>query len=591
MFFTLPWMLLGLLGLPALAAIYWLRSRAKRQTVSSLFLWADQKRTHQGGRVFQKLQTPLTFFLELLAITAIVLAAADPGITQTRSTRSLIVVLDNSFSMQAGIPESSHDRAVQRLTEELGRLNYVSKIVLAGEQPQLLGGIIRTPEQLEEVLKQWNCRAPSANLEAAINLAGEVGDPSSRILVLSDHAPEFTLPADKVQWWSFGRATGNVAFTAASRDETGGGTDGEGERILLEITNFGTTSMNSELSLTTGGNDPSRRSLQLAAGEATRVIFNLPVGADTLQASLNDDDLLIDNQVLLVPSKKRALRVQVDVTDSPKANLRTQLIRALESTGQVLLVDSRPDLIIIDRETSLTAPYQLEILNGPDPASYEGPFVFDRSHPLTEGLSLEALIWSAPGKQAISGTPIIFAGNRGLLSDREDLSGHHAIQMLLTPELSNIAETPDWPILITNLVRWCLSAMPGPAQSNIRLGQSVTINLPTEVVASEDKAILLSPDQTEQTLAIHGRKLEVHPEQVGLHQLRVGTLTFPFACNALDAGESDLSVCSTGEAGNWQDSAEFQDERMSLSWSLILFALGCLITQMAIVSRSGAAGT
>ena len=38
MLFTSPLMLLGLLGLPALAAIYWLRSRSRRVVISSLAL-------------------------------------------------------------------------------------------------------------------------------------------------------------------------------------------------------------------------------------------------------------------------------------------------------------------------------------------------------------------------------------------------------------------------------------------------------------------------------------------------------------------------------------------------------------------------
>ena len=91
MFFALPWMLLGLLGLPALAAIYWLRSRAKLRTVSSLFLWIDQRRPRQGGRIFQRLQTPLTFFLELLAIAAIAIAAAAPASPVSQYARPLVI--------------------------------------------------------------------------------------------------------------------------------------------------------------------------------------------------------------------------------------------------------------------------------------------------------------------------------------------------------------------------------------------------------------------------------------------------------------------------------------------------------------------
>ena len=70
--------------------------------------------------------------------------------------------------------------------------------------------------------------------------------------------------------------------------------------------------------------------------------------------------------------------------------------------------------------------------------SYEGPFVLDRSHPLTEGLSLDAIIWSAARELLPAGTPVVTAGNRVLMADSEDASGRHKLQMVLEPELSNL---------------------------------------------------------------------------------------------------------------------------------------------------------
>src|ERR1700744_3866670 len=164
MFFALPWMLLGLLGLPALAAIYWLRSRAKEKTVSSLFLWIDQRRPRQGGRIVQRLQTPLAFFLELLAIAAIALAAAAPGITRSEYARPLVLVLDDSYSMLAGRDDSPRERASQKLLDEFRRTQYVARVILAGSQPRLLGLVVRSADELQAVLDEWNCAAPTAGL-------------------------------------------------------------------------------------------------------------------------------------------------------------------------------------------------------------------------------------------------------------------------------------------------------------------------------------------------------------------------------------------------------------------------------------------
>ena len=75
---TYPLALLGLAGVPLLVGIYLLRNRFRRQPVSSLMLWLDAREVRQGGTRIRRLQTPLLFLLELLAILLLVLAAAEP---------------------------------------------------------------------------------------------------------------------------------------------------------------------------------------------------------------------------------------------------------------------------------------------------------------------------------------------------------------------------------------------------------------------------------------------------------------------------------------------------------------------------------
>src|ERR671933_168356 len=104
--FTHPLALLGLLSLPALAAIYWLRNRHRRLVVSSLMLWLDPREAREGGTRIRRPQTPLLFFLELLVLLLLVLAAAGPHVHTAEGTRPLVVVLDDSFSMLAGGDDS-----------------------------------------------------------------------------------------------------------------------------------------------------------------------------------------------------------------------------------------------------------------------------------------------------------------------------------------------------------------------------------------------------------------------------------------------------------------------------------------------------
>ena len=67
-FLTYPLALMALASLPALAAIYILRNRFRRRTVSSLLLWNFHVQSKAGGAKVHRLQLPLLFFLELLAL-------------------------------------------------------------------------------------------------------------------------------------------------------------------------------------------------------------------------------------------------------------------------------------------------------------------------------------------------------------------------------------------------------------------------------------------------------------------------------------------------------------------------------------------
>jgi len=77
-FFAYPLALVALAALPVLAAIYLFRHRFRRRTVSSLLLWRFRVQTSEGGAKVQRLQLPLLFFLELLALLLLAVSASGP---------------------------------------------------------------------------------------------------------------------------------------------------------------------------------------------------------------------------------------------------------------------------------------------------------------------------------------------------------------------------------------------------------------------------------------------------------------------------------------------------------------------------------
>ncbi|HKC85128.1 MAG TPA: BatA domain-containing protein, partial [Blastocatellia bacterium] len=194
--FTLPFAFIALLAAPALIAIYWLRNQSRERRVSSLLLWLDERQMWEGGRRIHRLQTPLLFFLELLSILLLVMAAAGPMMRAGESGRPLVVVLDDSFSMLAGAGKSNDAgsaryRAIRAIESELKSNRYEPVyFALAGESPQLLGEAANDAEQAIKLLQDWRCGATAAKLEEAIAFAFELGGPRARVLAVTDHAPQ-----------------------------------------------------------------------------------------------------------------------------------------------------------------------------------------------------------------------------------------------------------------------------------------------------------------------------------------------------------------------------------------------------------------
>lgn len=585
--FLYPLAFLGLLAVPALLAIYLFRNRFRRQIVSSLMLWVDARESREGGRRLRRLQTPLLLLLELLAILLLVLAAADPYLSLRQSSQPLVVVLDDSLSMRAGEP-SPRDRALAALREHLrAQPPYSVRLILAGERPQLLGDTARSPSDALVAAEGWTCLAPLARLDEAVVLGAELGGERARVLVLSDRAPAAALPeTGRVQWWAFGRPLDNVAFVTAARQER----DGR-DRILLEIANLGNAPRTVTLTVEPlGGGDALRRSrLDLRGDETERIVAELPEGTSGLVARLDDGVLPLDSQVTLLPVPTRPVRIDVRMRDP---RLREPMEKALRAVRFARLTATAPDLILRDSEgaTEGEGAWVVRLIAENDATAYSGPFVFDRAHPLTEGLSLRSVIWGAGQSAALDGTPVLMAGNVVLIADGETpLSGgmsRHELRVRLTPELSTVQDSPDWPILVWNLLSWRGSALPGLARPNLRLGERTTLVLPTY----RESVQLSSPGVPVRTVAVRGRQVTLMGDAIGIHETRDGEQSYRYAVNALNRDESDLRGCAEGHWGDWLDDATLHRDYRGVRWILLLGMLAVAVAHLLLMARGRRVG-
>jgi len=535
-FLGLPMALLALASIPTLAAIYWLRNRFHRLEVSSLILWIDQKKPKEGGRRVQRIQTPFLFFLELLALLFMVAAAVHPMIPSRSTLRQYVMILDDSYSMNAGGDSSARQEGIEAIIEELdNQSNFSVRFILAQDEPGVLGSTARSLDDVRQLLlpeetdqnetpANWQCMAMRADIAKAVLLAEELVIGDYNILVVTDHASE-QAPAENsdIQWWSFGDSRANAAFVNAARTIID-----QQERCLLEIANLSSESTQARLIIegleASEGSDPENppvryheQDLTLAADSIKRVILNLKDETPAFRAQLTqitDDPLEIDNEVILLPAHFEPVPVALSIADESLQNYLTEALEATKQAkiinladallsttdqqdqAQIVFTDSL-DFNINDAETwimRITVPAETD--------AYIGPFVMDRSHPLLEGLSLEGVIWSAskvkpppekpaettanpetpreatkPPEETMPGRPVILAGNTPLITYNKKVNGQHRIYMELAPEQSTLQDSVSWPILISNVLSWRLSENPGPRQLNIPMAADATIKL------------------------------------------------------------------------------------------------------------------
>ncbi len=589
MTFAGPWAFVGFLALPALVAIYWLRQRAQRHTVSSLMLWRPQPFSRSSGRRLDRFKASKLFWLEALILSLLVLAAAGPQVMAPAARAPLVLVLDDSLSMAAGGTESPQAAAMVALQRELRDTSHKSvTLILAGQQPQVIGAGAVTSEEAVAELASWHPRAAVARIDEAVGLAAEIGGPRARILVVSDRPPpiEDLAPpelGERVKWWAFGQAAANVAIVNAlrSRDESRESLDS----CLVEIANFSAQSVVVRPLLVLGEENMPPERLELAAGGLARWRFTAPKAATAklrlaIEGSAADASSL-DDQVLLLPQPDRRVRVSLELSNP---EIKQQVASAVGATQFADLVKERPELWISDgsemaSEAVSEETWQLRVRAVEPAVPYLGPFIFDRSHPLTEGLSLEGVIWGAgKGARHPLDTTIIAAGEIPLLSGRGTAQGRQLLNLFWNPDLSNVQQTTNWPILWWNLLSWRSRSVPGLQVSNYRLGSRAVVGLRSET------ATLLLPDGTRRTLTSSIGQLEVDADQLGLFQVTHGGVVDRWSVNALAAEESDLRSASSGRWGDWGAAAEGW-ERQGIGWIFLLLAMVGLAVHLAWTTR------
>ncbi|GIX50256.1 MAG: hypothetical protein KatS3mg132_450 [Limisphaera sp.] len=570
-----PLALIGLATVPLLVLVYVLRNRFRPRTVSSLMLWRLPVQPRSVGARREKLRLPWLFWLELLTLVLLVLAAAGPEAGIGQGGRPWVVVLDDSVSMRARSDHgTARDRAVALLEAQLReRKPSLVRFILAGVTPRMLEGTGAGLRDIRSRLEGWSCAAPAADLERAIGLAAEWARNRADVVVLTDHAPPDGMqPGEGVLWYAVGQRRVNAGFVGAARTAAG-----DRDRCFVEILNGAADAHRTELIIRLGQEVWDRKSLALAPGERHRLVFEVPAGAPVLTAELGPDALDEDNLLWLAPPPRRKVNVAVALTNQEWVPL---IERTLKATGLSQTTTNTPDLVIFQGEPRPwpARTWTLRWVEPGQPALFTGPFLLDRAHPLAQGLSLEGTLWAGPTSAGdAGGVPVVLAGNTPLLTESVSPDGTRHLELFYEPAHSTLHESPDWPVLFWNLLNWRAEWLPGLREPNVRVGAEV-------IVRHEGAGVRVrGPAGWERTMETAADPFVFEPPRSGLYEVTSGAWTEWLAVNLLAEGETDLSACTEGTWGAWRSEAAAEAHSPWPTW-LGLAACAALLAHLYLVT-------
>ncbi|MBR5160478.1 MAG: BatA domain-containing protein [Thermoguttaceae bacterium] len=593
MFFEFPWALTALVALPITVVIYLLRNRSKKQVVSALFLWSSPNLSANQGQRIQKVQSSWLLFLELIILTLLALAAADVHVRWLRQDPPTVLILDDSWSMQA-----SKNQAVETIQKWVSqrRIVFPVQVVRVGKTATRDGEPCNYQADLTARLAQWSdskMKAPECDdstLKETIERFCSSGKPVHAVVVTD--SPRSGLAQDgKVTVISVGKSNANLAFTSAVRFPSA--VDGL-DVVIVEIANLSAKNQTVNCQLQVESQSPrSLDSVVIPAGESSEIKASVPVDK-TASLELPKDALEIDNRVVLPPLPRQTVRVRLDVSNpvlAPAVKKAVEL--AQDGQRKVELVSSNEDLLVTDNPTISSARVnQLQFvvpsqpLDKIDPIIYKGPYIANSSNSLMTGTDFSGVLWGVEKNDwRVEGgeSSLLSVGDIPLIVQRVTTTGVSVVRLRFIPELSSLIQSPNFPIFIYNVLKQSGASIPGLRTSSVSAGEAFVFH--SEQNNSEPLEIL-SPDNSKTSVPFRLGQAVFLPYEIGVYKIASKAKTYPASVNALNRNESDLRSLESGEWGAQFSAQQKERQFASLRVPLLLLALALAVIHQILARRS-----
>ncbi|MFN8705167.1 MAG: vWA domain-containing protein, partial [Planctomyces sp.] len=304
---------LALLVLP-IAALYLLKIRSRRVTVSTGVFWDDSLLAGQKPFPWKSLRHWVSLLLQISLLILIVLSIADPYIlSHRRAARRMVLVIDNSASMRATDIRPSRLEAAQDSAIALidgMKSEDEAAVLTAGPNPQVVAGTTTDTSALRKAVRSITFSDCSSQTEAAVSFAEKLigRHPHGEVIVLTDGCAPDLRPAHTVQELSvenpdkespkadrsplvalrvFGTKASNVGITQFQVRRSYA--DPTGYQVFLSVRNASATAVRCRVVLTMDNVPVDVIPLSLSPEELwTRSLEKASSGGGVIRATLTD---------------------------------------------------------------------------------------------------------------------------------------------------------------------------------------------------------------------------------------------------------------------------------------------------------------
>jgi len=562
--------LLGLLALPFLILLYFLKLKRPQVTVYSTLLWQKVIEDMRVNSPFQRLKRSLLLLLQLLLLLLLILALARP-VSKGAGARdaSVIVLLDTSASMSTQEPDgrSRFDIARAQLRDMIDNLGSNAEMMIitfnrnARERCELLANRRR----LHRALNAVSLTEAGTDLRPALELARGVAEArpdSARVLLLSDGGfPDpgtVELPTEEgIEYIPIGSDQPNLAIT--SLDVRRDLMNPEQMQLFVSMRNFSKEPFEGTMDLFLDDAQLDSKLVKLKAEESKSKIFEATLrSGGVIRVALDvDDAMAADNrayQVLAPPRDRRVLIVGESTYFEDRVfraapGIAVTSIAPSEYAGYantdftaVIWARVKEPRVAPTNNLYLGCVPPLEGLAAGEMLKHPPVVDWDNTHTLTRFIDFSNLLISRAQPLQLPGgaQALLTTGNGRALAGAIEHEGGGLVVVGFDPYESNWMALVSYPLFMQNCMRWFEQLRLRDRRHNVLVGGTIV------AAPQEEPPVVVRPDGRREpmTRVANGEFSYADIDTAGLYRVtglrKEGERRV--AANLFDTEEADLSV-------------------------------------------------